>query len=441
MTYLASEQSINNGKPIELYRYKGTYQTFRYTSGQKVVSFQGPDEGAAYDYIPIAMHRSGINQVTPADDNGDVSIDLPVGTDLVPIYGFQVSPPDLELTIFRGHNPGEYIRYWNGDVENINVVSGTATLRVPSRLSAALAADFPNVYFQTPCNHTLYDAHCGIVMSAWSATTTISGIAGQVISVAGIGTLTGKLIGGDALLPSGERRMIVSQTGTDLTLNYPFSTATVGGAIVIAAGCNLDWQGDCKTRFANTARHGGFPFTPNVNIFSTGIEPGKNLVGDPCLPTCVVFDGWDYELRVRRVAGTPYWTSDNRQLQNFGLYANEPGTPIGGSGTGGAYGADWADLNFVTPADWYHGGYPNSVSPTQQSLRRMVYNPVGDAGFDARGLWHGYADIDLGESTHTWYASFRHWTEPWTAWNEVRGPVGGDQVFAFNVTIDWRAFR
>jgi hypothetical protein len=290
-TYEDSEVSKHGGKPIELYRFVGTYQNFYYTSGQRVVNFQAPDEDAPNDYLPLALKRSAFTSTTTDDSDGaEITVDLPVSTDLVAIYGFQISPPELVLTIFRGHTAGEFVQAWKGDVDNVSVVRGTATIRVPSKLASALSADFPNVYYQTPCNHTLYDPRCGIDFAAWSETAAIVGIDGKSITLDTLPpALDGNLIGGDAILTSGERRMIVAQVDEVITINYPFAGAEVGGSIVVAAGCDLAWAGDCLTRFDNTKRHGGFPFIPPKNIFADGIEPGKDVADEACLPA--IFDG------------------------------------------------------------------------------------------------------------------------------------------------------
>ena len=285
MSYSTSESSKFSGAPIELFRYRGTYESFYYTSGQVAIDFQADDDDEEHTYVPIATRRSAVNQTTQNDDNAEVTIELPVDSNLVAIYGFQISPPDLELTIFRGHAPGQYIQYWSGNVENIQVANGTATIRVPSRLASALSADFPNVYYQSPCNHTLGDARCGIDLSLWSVTTTIGAVSGRQLTVASIGAYNGQLLGGDALLPSGERRMIVAQDGNVLTLNYPFANADIGSEVILAVGCDLSWKGDCKTKFNNTERFGGFPLMPIRNPFSGGLEPGKNLASEPCLPS------------------------------------------------------------------------------------------------------------------------------------------------------------
>lgn len=295
MTYVDSEKSKHGGKPLELYRYAGTYQTFRYTSAPVPVMYQAPDEDAQHEYIPLATKRSAVQHTTQNDDTSEVTIDLPVTCELVAVYGFQISPPDLYLTIFRGHNPGEYIRYWQGNVENISVVRGTATIRVPSPLASALSADFPNVYYQAPCNNNLGDAVCRVDLSLWSVETAIVTAVGTAISVTpgSIGAMDGLLVGGDALLASGERRMIVSQVGNTVQINYPFANANVADDLVLIAGCDLALLGDCKEKFNNTINHTGFNFIPPDNIFQTGLEPGKSVADQSCLPPA--YGGWDHE--------------------------------------------------------------------------------------------------------------------------------------------------
>ena len=291
MAFEDDEQSKHAGRPVELFKYEGTYDNYYYTSGPALINYDGND------YVPIATKRSALNVQTQNDDNSEVTIELPVSSQLIAVYGFQIAPPDLALTIYRGHN-GDFVRAWSGNVENIQVIKGTASVRVPSDLASALNADFPNVYYQGPCNHALFDARCGIEYADWSFATEVTANAGVSVTLDGIGTLTGQLVGGDAVLASGERRMIIGQAGNVITLNYPFAQIAATDVIIIAAGCDLSWAGDCNTRFNNQLKFGGFPFITSKNIFSTGLEPGKDVSDIACNPTNNLgfekgdFSGW-----------------------------------------------------------------------------------------------------------------------------------------------------
>lgn len=296
MTYAASEVSKHSGKPVELFKFEGTYANHFYTSGPEMVTYGGDD------YLPLTLRRSTVQVTTTADDNSEVTVELPVGAEIIAIYGFQIAPPELRLTIYRGHNPGEFVRFWGGNVENINVGKGVATIRIPSTLAAALSADFPNVFFQTPCNHDLFDARCKVVYEDWSLATTVASVDGREVTVSSIGTLDGDLVGGEAVLASGERRMIISQVGTLLTVNYPFAQVAATDAVTISAGCDLAFRGDCATRFDNQINFGGFPFIPPSNVFSKGLEPGKDVADTACLPT---FADWSYRIRIQLTSGQP----------------------------------------------------------------------------------------------------------------------------------------
>lgn len=426
MTYNASEISTHGGRPVELYRYKGTYQSFYYTSGPVAVSYQADDEAAPNNYVPMTTRRSAVTTTTQADDNSEVTVDLPVSAELVGIYGFQLSPPSLELTIFRGHNPGEFIRYWNGEVENIVVNKGMAQIRVPSRLAAALSADFPNVYYQGPCNHTLFDERCGVDQSLWDQNTTMTVVNGKTITVASVGTLTGQLLGGDALLPSGERRMIVAQVGNVLTLNYPFAEANVGEAIILLAGCDLAWMGDCKNRFNNTEKFGGFPFIPPRNIFAAGLEGGKDVTDEPCLPEIAIFEGWYFMFRSV-------------------LFTNLPGEIISRPSNHGAHNlfstpAGYSITNTNPCLAYGSGGYSKCLLNTSADdflITEFRYDVDVVAALSGVSFRSQRQHGDIGPNTRQRF-QYRRWQDG-NAWTTIMGVTGDgvDAQTAIDGSVDY----
>jgi hypothetical protein len=276
VSYLDDEKSVANAKPVELYKFDGTYASYYYTSGPKIITYDG------HDYIPSAIERSEVKAGTHEDDGLDITIKLPVAETVVQDYAFTTSPPKLKLTIYR-QEPGGTIVYWTGPVNNMSVdEDGRAAVRCPSFLGAALVGNIPDVHYQTPCNHTLYDGRCGVDYAANSNVTAVTAISadGKTITVGSIAALDGKLIGGELALGTGERRMIVSQVGTAITVNFPFARITVGGAATVAAGCDYAYSGDCKNKFDNQLRFGGFMFIPPINPFADGIEPAADGVAD-----------------------------------------------------------------------------------------------------------------------------------------------------------------
>lgn len=327
MAYLDTEKSKHSAKPNELYKFEGTYANFYYTSGPKEVVYGVDAVGAPVKYKPIAIRRSEINIGTQEDDGNDLTIELSVQNELVKVYGFQNSPPSLTLTIYRYHSLDDVKSYWTGTINDIKIANGLATIRSPSALAAALSTNLPGVFFQSPCNHVLYDKRCKVKYADFSKSVAVLAIDGQQITVASVGNLAGKLVGGEVLLLSGERRMVTRETeisykpgaaaaipATLLTINFPFSKIVVGGNVTVAAGCDLAYSGDCKLKFNNNKNFGGFPFIPSDNLFSTGIDASVvPLADNTCLPP--IYDG--VFLRVRSASPVfqcnPQW-SGNRGL-------------------------------------------------------------------------------------------------------------------------------
>lgn len=430
MTYLDSETSTHGGKPVELYRYEGTYTSFYYTSASVPIDYNAGDGNKTY--TPIAMKRTAITQTTQADDDANITIDLPVSIPLVLVYGFQIAPPDLRLTIYRGHEAGEFVQFWQGNVDNISIVRGTATIRVPSDLASALAADFPNVFFQTPCNHTLFDAQCKVSRAAWSFDTTIVSVDGRSIVVTDIGTLDGQLVGGELLLPSGERRMITAQSGNALTVNYPFAGAEVAGDVEIAAGCDLAWKGDCKTRFNNTINFGGFPTIPSLNVFTSGVEPpysvdDRSINCNPCQP---VSPFWQF-----RLVNTPELNSD--------------GEPTGQVGNGtGPYiflgGGLWSASSFPCGTPPAERTYLWDDVPEYLSEGDPVVEPGVDNLWDCRYIMQDYQTTcpNVGARTSLFYL----WCKGpyWTQWRLAQPRVdlsSGQWIDSVYSADDGRAIK
>ncbi len=281
MTYLDQEKSVQDSQPVELFKFEGTYANYFYTSGPVEVEYLGDT------YLPITIERSEVKTGTQDDDGLDITVNMSVDQDVVTAYAFTISPPRLSLTVYR-QQPDETIIYWTGPVNNISVDgNGRAAFRCPSALGAALTGNIPNVYYQSPCNNVLYDSRCKVIYNDWSQAGTIVAVAAdnRTIQLSTIGALDGKLLGGELALENGERRMIVAQAGTTVVVNFPFADLTLTMDMQIAAGCDHNYTGDCKAKFANQANFNGFRFIPPINPFQAGIEPAaEGVTDDACVP-------------------------------------------------------------------------------------------------------------------------------------------------------------
>lgn len=269
--YDDKEESISDSAPLEIYEFVGTYRNYRMTSDSLANVFSGN----TYNPVP-GLKRSTLSVGTHQDDQVDLTLEIPIGEQIVKDYGFQTTPPSLVLTIYRLQRDAvNWVAYWKGPVTSITVTDEFAKFRVPSKFGSMLAGNIPNIYIQPPCNNVLFDARCKVSRVSNSLDTLVSGINGRVITIPSLGAFAeGWFIGGEIAIPArNERRMIVNQVAGALTVNYEFSKISLGTSVQVTAGCDHSYEGvgGCP-KFANQRNFGGCPFVPGEsnNLFVTG---------------------------------------------------------------------------------------------------------------------------------------------------------------------------
>lgn len=268
MPFLDLEQSQSSARPIELFEFIGTFQTWRITS------YQAPITSAGNTYTPVPGLERGILKVgTQAEDSLSLDITLPSDHPMVAAYAYQTAPPRLDLTIRRVHldDLASPVTMWKGSVTAFTVEGRLAKFRVPSIFASALQGIAPQPRFQAPCNHLLFDARCKVSQAANQHITTITGYAGRVVTVATNPFAPGDCNAGEMAFSLGSQsRMIISNTGLDFTVSYPFSGVAVGSQVIIRRGCDRSFQ-TCRDKFANGANFGGHPLVPALNPFTSSL--------------------------------------------------------------------------------------------------------------------------------------------------------------------------
>lgn len=265
MAYQDYETSSNDAAPIELYRFVGTYDTYLYTSWQlPVVS-----RGEAYE--PISIQRNAVRVQTGDSSEAALEITIPFNNPLVKNYAYQNAPPDLVFELIRAHeyDPDDRVVLWSGRVTGFSVEGRAAKLKVPATFSYIVQGNTPTPRFQAPCNHVLYDQRCGVDPTLHQHISTVTNISGNTIELQSLPFLQGEAVGGVLFNQSGEQRMVTDNTGTSVTVTYEFSKLKVGDSVTIRKGCDHAFNGDCKNKFNNGARFGGFPIVPKRNPFTS----------------------------------------------------------------------------------------------------------------------------------------------------------------------------
>lgn len=266
MSYDSIESSAHDGAPVECYKFIGTFKTYRYTSAEVEQVVNGET------YAPAAVKRGQIKAGTQSDDSLALDVELPFNVDVIRDYAYSESPPSLTVEVYRVHRQSdhatEWALYWKGKATSFTVDDFVAKVRVPSIFARALQGDLPNVYYQAPCNHVLYDSRCKVSRVAHTITSVVISVGGTSFSVSDDGGVDNALKAGEAVcLRTGERRLIMGNVAGTLVINYPFVDLREGDDVQMVDGCDHSFT-TCKAKFANTINFGGHPYIPADNPFS-----------------------------------------------------------------------------------------------------------------------------------------------------------------------------
>lgn len=265
MAYQDEETGLTTGRPIELYKFSGTFNNYNLTSYNLPIVSNGTT------FTPIAIDRNKLKVATQEQTENALEITMPFDHPLVTEYAYQNAPPNLNFELIRCHETdyNDTITMWAGRVTAFTVEGRLAKLKVPAIMSYALNGNAPTPRYQAPCNHVLYDQRCGVDPALHQHVTTITQVTGNIIRVASYPWLPTDAVAGQMITTPGEQRMIISVVANDITLTYPFANVSVGDSVTLRKGCDHAFEGDCKTKFSNGARFGGFPIVPTRNPFTS----------------------------------------------------------------------------------------------------------------------------------------------------------------------------
>lgn len=269
-TYDEFEESISRSAPVEFYKFTGSFKNYLYTSADEPKLFGGEL------YTPVAVTRSTVKSGTQDDKNLSLDLQFPFDTEVVFDYAYSQVPPRLLLEMYRAHEDDltQSGLFWTGLVRGFDISGRVAKIQVPSIFSLALQNEAPNVYFQTPCNHVLYSSRCGVPRAAHTFAAVIQAVAGTAISLTLEPTTANNLAAGEIVnLRNGERRLILANSGTSITIGYPFVDLLPGDNVELAKGCDhAGRNGDCKLKFNNYINFGGHEDIPPDNPFEGEIN-------------------------------------------------------------------------------------------------------------------------------------------------------------------------
>ena len=273
MTFDAQETSREDSQALELYTFTFGTDIFRFTSYAADIAWSG------LSYTATQISRSetqnsvedAINQLTVT-----MTLDNPVA------QKFISNVPGVVGSV-------QVLRANANDVaeESIVIFEGfVASVKFDGELQAQVLCNpttnvfkraGPRMTYQGICNHVLYDNRCAVARATFTYTGLASAVTGSVITVNGVsGQGANWAVGGFVQAPTAapeDKRMILAQSGDNLTLLLPFSIAVVGTQVDVLAGCDHSLA-TCNTKFSNVINFGGFPYVPRKNPFNSGLRVG-----------------------------------------------------------------------------------------------------------------------------------------------------------------------
>tara|TARA_R110000737_G_scaffold47134_6_gene67070 strand:+ start:6874 stop:7704 length:831 start_codon:yes stop_codon:yes gene_type:complete len=275
MTYEAFEELQEGSAPIELYTVTIGATIYRWTSAEDDIT------EAADVFTAIPIERGTLKGGGP-DTRKEFLVITVAGDNPVAVQ-YIGSVPGVEGTIKieriqRGDGPTfQVITLFNGTISSAAFTNAgrTAQLRIVP-LVTSQSKPVPTDTYQGLCNRVLYDDQCQVDDTSASfrlSTAAVTAVSGNTI------TVTGADANGDNYYTGGfvetsssdDRRLILDQTGTVLTLLLPFTTSPIGTNVTVFAGCDHSIS-TCKSKFNNVVNFGGFAWVPSKNVFATGIR-------------------------------------------------------------------------------------------------------------------------------------------------------------------------
>jgi len=262
-SYDDNERSVSQNRPVDLYTIVTPTVTYRLTSHPVNVPFGGNT------FIATPAMSRGDHQVTQDPTGRELVIYLPVSHPLVQRYAASGLPEHgILVTVQRLQTvSGVAMQYRSGYLGAMTVNGRVAQFRLPELTDDAFKIQLPIIAAQPTCNHILYDAGCAPAPGtdgpsssdpAFLVTTTMGSLVGTLLTVASVGGKPNDWFTyGDAVhVASSQRRMMLAQTGTAITLMSPFVGASPGDSIQLYAGCDHSII-TCVTKFSNRVNFGG----------------------------------------------------------------------------------------------------------------------------------------------------------------------------------------
>jgi hypothetical protein len=279
MAFGSPEESIAEGRPVELYRIRtGAGLEWRFTNAEDEVT-----DDLALVYTPASVDREQYQQSQDRRAT-EMVVRFPYIDNVTADFATQYvdTPPEglTTLTIKRHHLTdagNEFVQFWEGSIISAGYNEDGEVELLCRGFKNIFEREGPRARWNGKCRWILYDAGCALLAADFTDfNVTVDSIASDGVSLtlgAGLSSPIPDFVGGKVIKDNGkDYRLIVAQTGNVITLSQPFRSDFQAGVLIdIEQGCDHG-VADCQAQFSNIDNYGGFPYTPGLNPFNEGLD-------------------------------------------------------------------------------------------------------------------------------------------------------------------------
>lgn len=274
-TFDIAERSRELSRPAELYKFTRGSSDWLYTSAGSIIT------AGVESYLPESITRGSILK-GPQARKRELVVTLPSENSFAQDYIGVVPGQRASLQILRIQRsqtspaPPTFTTStkYRGQVTAVNFSDNGRKAEIKLRSAeAAFGRTLPSYSYQGQCNHMLYGAGCKANPDLHKHQGNVSDVDANVITLDGAGASGHDFVGGYVKpLASQDFRLIIAQSGDDLTLLIPFGFDLTLQQATAFAGCDHNVDGDCANVFDNVIECACFRWVPTKNIFATGLD-------------------------------------------------------------------------------------------------------------------------------------------------------------------------
>jgi len=259
MPFDTLEESIEDGRPLRLYRFSLNDKTWRYTSAD------GDVTKAGQLWVATPIQDEGVAQTGEASTD---AFQIIGNTSMIPAQLYMNYPParPVQVAVFDAQEEDDEIRaVYAGEITQLNVPQPGRAVFTCETVAASMEREGLRLGWQRSCPYALYDVlTCKVPKSSYGVACTVIDIGDNVVAVAELaavpsGTYAGGFVEWVDSVRGIERRTIESQSGGVLTMFGSAAGITEGLVITAYPGCDRTTGSTGCSRFSNLDNYGGAP--------------------------------------------------------------------------------------------------------------------------------------------------------------------------------------